>query len=61
MFTKILHFLGIVVIAVIVFEIVKLVLLALGFAIPAIIITLLGLLIIIAVVIFGIRLFGLDI
>lgn len=61
MFTKILHFLGIIVVAFIVFEIIKLVLLSLGVAIPAIIITLLGLLIVIAIVIFGIRLFGLDI
>lgn len=61
MFTNILRLLGVMVIAFVVFEIAKLVLLSLGFAIPAMVITLLGLLIIIALVIYAIRIFGLDI
>jgi len=61
MFAKILHLLGVVIVAVIVFEVVKMVLLALGIVIPAIILTLIGLLLVIAVVIWAIRLFGIDI
>ncbi len=61
MFTKILNLLGVIVVAVIVFEVIKLVLVALGIIVPAIIITLVGLLILIAVVVWALKLFGLDI
>jgi len=61
MFTKLLHLCGVVIVAFIVFFIIKLVLESLGVAIPAIIVTLVGLLILIAVIIWAIRAFGLDI
>jgi len=60
MLVKLLHLLGVIVVAVIVWVIIKMVLVALGIAVPAIILTLIGLLILIAVTIYAIKALGFD-
>ena len=56
----VLFYIGGVIVAFIVWEIIKLVLAAIGLAIPAIIITLIGLLILIGVIIYILRIFGIS-